>query len=733
MKIHLFIGAAISTVLLSACQMEADIINMEELGAKTENISLPCLAGTASVEILSNTEFTLSSDSPWISFENGSSQISGAGDMQIEFSYTQNRKVDRTANLSLSGKEGKKIIINVFQRGMFSADIRMLDKGVLCSRAAQSAQARISTFIPDNEIEFSASESWIEDIRKENNYVIFSVHSNEQDVCRSASITVSARGFSDEFTITQSGADFEMLSLAEFMSIYDTDGSFIHDGNLAIEGIVINDNTEGNAAPNENLSAVTQDFTLSSRTLYLESPDGSCGVKVVLDSPDDNVASRWSNLCLSLKGAKIIRKSEPLRFEIRGVSREDILSCQGGSIYGIPQKLKTIGNLTDNDIYTYVTLENCEIPIRKGPFVPLDLRYLNIISCYPMPIRDIEGSDCFLMSNIDCDWARDGKGLPQGSGNISGIIVHETSDNFVWDVDVQNKALAEGVGMDYIHGIGEISRYQIRPQSKSEIALAEEFSDGFSEMIMEVRYLNNKSDAIVKNMENNIIYPTYPLSADPIHDANINSRLEVIDNGNRTGVLPWRDWTHLGPVANGRITDKTGGNGVYDFNGASAHWYIYDSVQSTGLIYADNGSGWYGTNWHTNKWYQASFSTEGLSTENLPLSVQFGMENGQGEAVGGAKYWTLEYTIDAKNWIKVADFTVPDFPLLNNRKLWQLPGFKYMSFNLPKDSALLNQASVKIRLRPVSDAASTKDSYDGGSINKSIQSAMNYFAIRYNK
>ena len=53
--------------------------------------------------------------------------------------------------------------------------------------------------------------------------------------------------------------------------------------------------------------------------------------------------------------------------------------------------------------------------------------------------------------------------------------------------------------------------------------------------------------------------------------------------------------------------------------------------------------------------------------------------------------------------------------------------------NLPLDNELLGKAEIQVRLIPASTKAGTMDSYDGGTVRPDGKSALNYFAIRYNK
>jgi hypothetical protein len=53
--------------------------------------------------------------------------------------------------------------------------------------------------------------------------------------------------------------------------------------------------------------------------------------------------------------------------------------------------------------------------------------------------------------------------------------------------------------------------------------------------------------------------------------------------------------------------------------------------------------------------------------------------------------------------------------------------------NLPLDNELLGKEEIRVRLIPASTKAGTMDSYDTGTVRSDGKSALNYFAIRYNK
>ena len=101
--------------------------------------------------------------------------------------------------------------------------------------------------------------------------------------------------------------------------------------------------------------------------------------------------------------------------------------------------------------------------------------------------------------------------------------------------------------------------------------------------------------------------------------------------------------------------------------------------------------------------------------------------------MGAPRYWVIEYSADGSVWTEFGEYTVPDFPILSNRKAWQCPGPKYMSFTLPEDSSMLGKEKVYVRMHPANTKAGTPNSYDDGEIVSTCTSEMNYFAIRYNK
>ncbi|MEB3375295.1 hypothetical protein SFC43_25825 [Bacteroides sp. CR5/BHMF/2] len=82
-----------------------------------------------------------------------------------------------------------------------------------------------------------------------------------------------------------------------------------------------------------------------------------------------------------------------------------------------------------------------------------------------MLVHDNQGQSIFLMTNTDCPYRRDGNVLPQGSGTVAGIIIHEDYTRF--------------------ENGGDIGLYQMRHLSREDIKIDPSKSNSFSTIIAE--------------------------------------------------------------------------------------------------------------------------------------------------------------------------------------------------------------------------------------------------------
>ena len=190
---------------------------------------------------------------------------------------------------------------------------------------------------------------------------------------------------------------------------------------------------------------------------------------------------------LLIQGATGNLVENPDRYELEGVTKSMVISRTAGSASDVPIKEKHMNELTDDDIYTYVTLKEVEFPVRKGAITPLNEGYAigtgaDRISKYPLLVRDINGDDMYMLTNTNCAYRSDGTRLPYGSGKISGVIVHERFSRFEW------RDGADPAEMDDDPTLGFIGRYQIRHLTREDIALEKDFENSFSALLTEYRY-----------------------------------------------------------------------------------------------------------------------------------------------------------------------------------------------------------------------------------------------------
>lgn len=86
-------------------------------------------------------------------------------------------------------------------------------------------------------------------------------------------------------------------------------------------------------------------------------------------------------------------------------------------------------------------------------------------------MRDINGNSMYIYTNTTCLYRRDGTRLPYGSGNMSGVIVHELFTRFEY-LEAANGLIDE-------EKAGDIGRYQIRHMSRSDFKMADDFKNSF--------------------------------------------------------------------------------------------------------------------------------------------------------------------------------------------------------------------------------------------------------------
>lgn len=237
--------------------------------------------------------------------------------------------------------------------------------------------------------------------------------------------------------LTQSDPDGEVgtdILPVEVQAMATEQGFKVMD-DLVIEGIVISDCTSRNMELNPMLDWNVVDTLASVRTAYMQTEDGKYGFRLQFADPAENALRFGTKIRLNLYGCTVSKQLDPARYTISGVSGANLVGAQTGILP--VAKMKKISQLTDQDIYTYVTLTGTEFPLKKGTY--LDIRevsasdwsanitggavFSDTIDGWATLLIDDEGSGIYAPVNIKCNWRRTGTGLPQGAGNTSGVIV----------------------------------------------------------------------------------------------------------------------------------------------------------------------------------------------------------------------------------------------------------------------------------------------------------------------
>ena len=718
-----------------------------EKGTPLHEVALGVDGGKYTLKVYADGEFTatLSEEDNWIRFSDygDSKTIVGSGDMSLELSYDINKGIPRTAELVL--ERGTNVFeVSITQSGILEGGIVFEQKNMSVPFEGGQYGAKVVTKIKSEDLSFETSydneadTGWISGLCLKNNFVCFDVKANLSESIRHAVITVRYEGGEGYIQISQfyDGCDMADMEVEQVKALHDNIGDYIVDSHVVLNGTVINDHLGMNGAENRLVSAEAIDLAYAERILYVQNEAGTEGIKLIFKEKCTDVVSRFDKISVDLKGLTIRKENNPERYSIINIPISAIIGTMAGDTPSA--RVVRLEDINDSDIYTLVTVDEVEIPVRKGSYVPVDIRDIGVMVSYPMVIRSKGGATSHMMVTVDCPWSRNGKELPRGSGSITGVVVHETCDNFEWDPIKENELIAEGVNSSYITGLGLIGNYQIRPINQADIKIDRE---AFSTLMYEWGYCDTLGVNLVSNYEERTLYPTYPLEENP---KELDAAFYCVDkNGDKALLRHCNDFSHLGPYVYGKnMTDDSNGNGIYDYLGRRAHWRRNQGGEKYGVLYSkeasyrwteDNAAAWCTTSWSTSQYWCIEFPTSELTVANSPLNLTIGTMGSITKGPGAPRYWVVQWSEDGENWSENAidEYTVPDFVNKANRLVNQLPGTKYITINLPDE--MLGKDKVYVRLKPKNASVGKGTTYDGGtSIVSSCYNAINYVAIRYN-
>ncbi|ERJ59920.1 hypothetical protein M472_14215 [Sphingobacterium paucimobilis HER1398] len=710
-------------MIVFACKKDdAEYLRFSELGAAKKEYTIPATAGQLEVNVLSsgNFEVMLPAEQEWLKLNSNKMK----GDTSFMLDYEANDGFPRKSLVALYAPESERYdTVMVKQSGAVQPALNFPTLNTTVLGDGGQVVGKLNTNIPLEDITIAVVypspdvEPWVNTdfaYDKSTENFSFTVKPNtSQTELRSVQIRLSYKdGWDMEQVSTlyllQANAQNMFGTQADFPEIRIWAGEKIT-SDLFIEGHVVSEAGNPNVGDVPQTTPTKINYAENDRTVYVQSEDGRYGFRILTSTPADNIFKRYSKVQILLKGVGVERESNPNRYTLTGVTSMMVMKQEEGSAAQIAVKQKYVGDLTDDDIYTFVTLKDVEFPIRKGSFTPINEGYSTLFSAdrigkYPLLMRDKNGDDFFTLTNTRTTYRRDGSMLPAGSGTISGIIVHEKFTRF----EYQDAASEQ----DY----GNIGRYQIRHLAKEDIKISTALNSGFSELLTEYQY---------PNIVNGIALPTFGNNGSISFSTNTVNLSRSSDN------------SYLGPVGKENIGNTNQyGNGVLTSAGSKQNTEATTNSDGKGAvtnatIVANNT--WWNYEKDRGEGFVVDFSTLGINTNQL--SMQFTVNNHVGGTGKGApRYWKVEWSEHGNMdgaWTKIKSYTVPDAPLWANTNIHQLPGYKNINVKLPL--ALLGKEKVYLRLVVERNLASDGNSYASEPLSVATTTGIGYLAIRYNK
>ena len=803
MKRNIFRAFSASVVFLTALSCSLDEtadVKLVELGTPLEdNVCIvEAEGGEYELEIYSNGSYHIErlDQSSWLTL----SAMKGNGDGTLTLTSTGNDEFKRMTSFALcSDVDERRDTVYVKQKGKIEANLSMGNTSMVVPGAGGESKASLSTNIPFEyfkvNVDYNDPENvgWLDPEKVsmagdgQDRTLSIWTDPNPDDVSvRTASLNLSfVDGWGDivalELIVMQKNSNEGLgvlKSFAEIRSTYPNGGEVTED--YILEGIVVSNTEGGNAGENEQISASAIDYTVSQRTVYVQSLDGKYGFSLLTETEEDNIFKQFNKVRVLLKGTEIYLFDNPAKYyQIKGVKKSMVASNVKAAESEIVVKQKHFNELTDDDIFTYVTLKDVEFPVRKGSICPINEGYSiagksDRIAKFPLLVRDINGDSFYMYTNTVCTYRNDGTRVPQGSGNISGVIVHERFSRFEW------KNGMDLLDMETDPELGNIGRYQIRHQTKSDIydQMQMDFKDSFSELLVEYRYWN-------PDIENGVQRPTYGDNGWFTHTYQKKytgtEAKEYTEEVYKQHMSAEVCFSYLGPIGLagtmfGANTGNVNGLGIVldsdkdrynpemsewvgEFNG-TRQWLAPETSMADAEIpmrVANAGSG-AGKGWCSSdcycafrslKWWDfdqnrgyawmLNFSTKGVSSK---LSMQISVLNSS-QRFHSPRYWKAEWSeVDSMDpskdaqWHPIGEYTVPDISQWTGTLFSSVVGYKAINMDLPAE--LLGKDNVYIRLMPVNDLCSSGGDYTDTFITDDEDgdkhaSSIDYIAIRYNK
>lgn len=668
-------------VLIAACRKEEARRFSTPLAVDSRIVRLNALADTTRIIVYAEGEWKMEAaeKADWLTVQTSS----GNGKADALVAVTDNSlNLPRMLKLIVRAN-GKADTIQLQQRGLVPV-LAITDTTAQSISNGGILKTPIATNIPLEKMEVNyrydatGQENWISQLQIKDGYLFFKVDSNKTTAERTAFLRLSyldALGtvVKDSIRVKQHlGISYKDAVAKDFNYVKQTLLAGVISEDIYVEGIVISDKGHPNIAKNQNSAANKHnlDKTDNSISVYVQSVDGKSGLYFKTQTPGENIFNFNDRVKIWLKGTTLAKFTNPGRTVISGVTVTNIMQKEGQSTTLLPRE-RYINELTDEDLYTYVKLKDVEISVPSGAFTNINEGYTARMDCYPTSIRDIRGNSMYMLTNLDVPYRRDGNAVPQGSGNITGVIVYETYDRYG----------------------GNIGKYAIRHLKRADIDLQQSRVNGFSNVLVEWSRFKTEFAATPTAAAN-------PLTPDV-------GTGTIIKSGNAA-----MDFT-----ANGLYTTT-------DYNGLIQETATIKGAVSNGGFGSKN---WWNTAGNKGEYLEIAVSTAGITT---PISLQV---DGNTD-IGGPRNFVVEWSDKndaAAVWNTVSTFTFEDVANFSNTLLTQVAGYKAMNFQFPQAASGLQ--NLYIRLRVANRTVGTATGATGGTLAATTACRFVHLSVKYNK
>ena len=482
---------------------------------------------------------------------------------------------------------------------------------------------------------------------------------------------------------------------------------------LLIEGFVVSKPGGANNDQNAQIHyASLKNYDLS--TVYVESLTADVGFRLRLSNrPAVKQFPRYARVVLSLKGATLYY-AEPCSVTIEDIDEKNIVRIEQCAESDLPRKEKYIGELCDDDIFTYVTLKDCEIVFKDGSFSNVYERYVQAtptnkgvkpnksMDGWAMLLCDKNGSAIYAMVNTLCRWRRDGRGVPRGAGDMRGVVSYQTNERYGGDV---------------------FGRYVLRPMDREDYAMSWGRESSYYKSIAEWQWNDNNKNFATEYGEMDVI----------------TTERIVADEGKGTLRVVASAEAVRGRDTNNPRVDAGKVEGTIGFGGF---------VRYGALSIKTEARNWWDWKNDCGKGVEVQFSTKGLSGERLLFGFTFAAgEVSAKSSYGHPVFWNVEYSTNGKTWIAVEGSKPKKLRSLPWHWSQDVHGVHYDSILagagytehmvvLPK--SLFGKSKVYVRVVPVAKNTATLgyDYAENGALrhNSMEQTVVNFgsFVVRYN-